>query len=404
MKSVLFVDDEQPLLDGLRWLLRKQRAEWRMEFVTSAQAALALLRQQQFDIVVSDMRMPGIDGASLLQTVRDLYPSAARVILSGQSTNEELLRGVPAMQQFLTKPCEPARLKEAVQRLCRVQDLLANDSVRKAIGAMEQLPSFPGSYHELVEAAACSNTDESAIAEIIERDPALSVRVLQLANSVHYRVGRPVASVRAAVRYVGLSTLRALALSTQVFGAIDPSMLLAEPLRSLQDRSLLKAQLAREWVGEPHHSEEAFTVALLLDVGQIVLACCCRSAFQMAVEEALQTRRPQAELERQHCGVTHAEVGAYFLALWGMPASMVDIVGSHQFPPSPHGPGDALALAVHAADVLVDVLYAGSDDPLAALKPLLEFDPECATRLSEWSERASNAVAALRRGEHERSI
>jgi HD-like signal output (HDOD) protein len=387
MKSVLFVDDEQPLLDGLRWLLRKQRAEWRMEFVTSAQAALGLLSQRQFDIVISDMRMPGIDGASLLQTVRDLYPSAARVILSGQSTNEELLRGIPAMQQFLTKPCDPARLKEAVQRLCRIQDLLANDGVRRAIGAMEQLPSFPGSYHELLEAAECCNTNEGAIADIVERDPALSVRVLQLANSVHYRVGRPVSSVRSAVRYVGLRTLRALALSTQVFGALDPSLLLTEPLRSLQDRSLLKAQLAQEWVSESQRAEEAFTIALLLDVGQIVLACCCRDSFQMAIS--------QPELERQHCGVTHAEVGAYFLALWGMPASMVDIVGSHHSLPSVHGQDEDLVVAVRAADLLVDAIHAGVDEPLAVLKPLLEFHPACAACLPDWLERASSGVAAL---------
>lgn len=395
MKSILFVDDEQPLLDGLRDLLRKERRDWHMVFVNSGPNAMSALEREPFDVLISDMRMPGIDGATLLQWVREHFPRTARVILSGQSSQEELIRGIPAMQQFLGKPCDPRRLKEAVQRLCRVQELLGNESIRAAIGALDRLPSFPGCYQELVMAAARSDCGEALIAGIVERDPALSVRVLQLANSVHYRVGRPVASVRNALRFVGLDTLKALALSSQIFGALDASTLRAEPLRSLPERSLLKAQLAREFVADRALAEEAFTTALLLDIGQIVLASCCKEPFLRALAAAMETGRSQQDLEREYCAVTHSEVGAYFLALWGLPATIVDIVACHHSPTMLPMPASELVVAIHAADALVDATHAGSDDPQQALDPQLRNLPEVMARVPDWHAKAESAVATL---------
>jgi YesN/AraC family two-component response regulator len=85
MKRILFVDDESRVLDGLRRMLYAQRQRWEMEFALGGEAALEACEKGAFDVVVSDMRMPGMDGATLLGHIRDRYPSSARVILSGFS-------------------------------------------------------------------------------------------------------------------------------------------------------------------------------------------------------------------------------------------------------------------------------------------------------------------------------
>src|SRR4051812_7111240 len=105
MKNILFVDDEPNVLDSLKSLLRKQRKEWRMTFVAGGEAAMAELLASSYDVIVSDMRMPGMDGATLLTRVLEDYPHMVRIVLSGQTEEEVARRMVHVAHQFLSKPC-----------------------------------------------------------------------------------------------------------------------------------------------------------------------------------------------------------------------------------------------------------------------------------------------------------
>jgi CheY-like chemotaxis protein len=82
-KRLLFVDDEAMVLDGLRRALHGMREGWEMRFVESGAAALEALEKERYDAVVSDMRMPMMDGAQLLEEVKQRYPDMVRMILSG---------------------------------------------------------------------------------------------------------------------------------------------------------------------------------------------------------------------------------------------------------------------------------------------------------------------------------
>ena len=88
MRKVLFVDDEANVILALKRMLRPLRNEWKMEFVTSGAEALGVLEKEKYDVVVTDMRMPEMDGAQLLETVREKYPGIVRIILSGFSNDE----------------------------------------------------------------------------------------------------------------------------------------------------------------------------------------------------------------------------------------------------------------------------------------------------------------------------
>jgi DNA-binding NtrC family response regulator len=123
VKRILFVDDEAHVLDGLRDLLRRQRREWEMVFALGGDAALRELDAQPFHVVVSDMRIPGIDGAALLALVQERYPETVRIILSGQTEHEAALRAVPVAHQFLAKPCDREQLRRAIDRACVSQAL-----------------------------------------------------------------------------------------------------------------------------------------------------------------------------------------------------------------------------------------------------------------------------------------
>ncbi|HEY4481440.1 MAG TPA: response regulator, partial [Candidatus Brocadiaceae bacterium] len=88
MKSIIFVDDELKVLQGLQRMLRSMRHEWDMKFATSGQKALDMLSKSPFDVIVTDMRMTGMDGAQLLREVMKRYPGVVRIILSGQTDQD----------------------------------------------------------------------------------------------------------------------------------------------------------------------------------------------------------------------------------------------------------------------------------------------------------------------------
>ena len=170
MKRILFVDDEQSVLSGLRNALRKQRSHWNMAFALGGQAALAELAKEPTDVIVSDMRMPGMDGASLLERVRDEYPGVARIVLSGHAEPEALMRATRVAHQFLSKPCDPETLRVVVERTCNVQLLLNDQKIRGVIGKLDKLPSAPRTYFELTQAVAQSGASNQEIAAIVERE------------------------------------------------------------------------------------------------------------------------------------------------------------------------------------------------------------------------------------------
>lgn len=111
---ILFVDDEPRVLRGLERTLGALREEWEMAFADGGASALSLCAgSTPFDVVVSDIRMPGIDGVALLREVRTLLPAAARIALTGHADQDESLRDL--VHGFLAKPCDPRELRTVIE-------------------------------------------------------------------------------------------------------------------------------------------------------------------------------------------------------------------------------------------------------------------------------------------------
>jgi DNA-binding NarL/FixJ family response regulator len=169
-KRILFVDDEAPVLDGLRNLLRKRR-EWELAFALGGEAALAELERAPFDVIVSDMRMPGMDGAALLERVKREYPSVVRIVLSGYADRQPLLRVIPVAHQLLSKPCDPHVLASVIERTCMLESLLSDSVLRRVVGEMGTLPSVPSTYLELTDVIGRDDVSPSRLAAIVEKTP-----------------------------------------------------------------------------------------------------------------------------------------------------------------------------------------------------------------------------------------
>ncbi|MDB5970587.1 MAG: hypothetical protein JWQ90_3037 [Hydrocarboniphaga sp.] len=394
MNRLLFVDDEPGILEALKNSLRKQRGRWDMVFVASGAAALQEMEKAPFDLVVSDMRMPQMDGAELLRRVKERYPATARMVLSGQAEQSEILRALPVTHQFLSKPCDPEQLLSVIDRTCGVYSLLRKGPAQDVIGALDQLPSLPRSYTDLKRAMEKPQPDIAEVTAIVQNDPAMCIKILQLVNSSYFGLARPMSSIRQAVTYLGLELLKALALSAHIFSTMESACLRGVCLDQLQQHSVRMARMMRRFITDPRQSEEAFTTGLVHDVGKILLALSFGKRYESVSERVRSEGLACHEIEEELLGVTHAEVGAYLLGIWGLPFPVVEAVAFHHRPSAfAAGEGATLLAALHVADTLCDGPCDGRAAGVGALDRAFIERSGCAAELPRWRAIVADEVA-----------
>jgi len=400
MRRVLFVDDEPRILEGLRRMLRPQRHEWEVAFAPGGEAALAMMEALPFDVIVSDMRMPGIDGATLLCRVREQYPQMVRIVLSGYTELSAALRVVPVAHQFLAKPCDAEMLRVAVERACHLKALLSDDSIRRTVTGLGDLPSLPRTYQALTQALADPDTSLQKVAKIIEQDVGISAKVLQLVNSAFFGIAHSMTNLQSAVSYLGINTLKNLVLSVEIFRAFKPKRDLPTfSLEKLQQHAQLATHIAARLPVPKHLAEIAVVAGMLHDVGKLILAWKLSEHFEEVLAEALETRCPVYKVEQREDGFSHAEIGAYLLGLWGLPYSVVEAVALHHGPNRvPHQNFDAIS-AVYVANFLAHELEQSSGGGPAVYN-MEDYQEEFATlgireMIPEWRAMAKEIAALI---------
>ena len=355
-RSILFVDDEPQLLGGLRRMLWDRRDAWDMHFVESGAQALAFLETTPVDVVVTDVRMPGMDGPELLEAVRRRWPGTARLILSGHSDRDFIFRSVKPAHQFLSKPCAPQELVAAIERVLRLSGIFNDARVRDAIARVETLPVLPEVFAELTEELRSPNASINTIGDILSRDVALAAGLLKLVNSAFFGMPQRVSSTRQAVTLLGLETVRALVLAHGLFSRFDAGRYPGFGLGRLWEHSLRVARMAKVLAtlegADKAEKDACFMAGLVHDMGKLMLAELFADEYRQALALARARNIAIGEAEEAVLAVSHAAVGAYLLGLWGFEEAVVLGVAHHH---RPGEAGDAPPLAVpllHAANAL----------------------------------------------------
>jgi putative nucleotidyltransferase with HDIG domain len=328
-RRILFVDDDPQLLSGLSKALRKYRDRWAMVFAGSGEAALDEFRRARFDVVVSDMRMPVMDGAALLASIRAEDPSTIRMILSGFSDRTAIVRALPVAHQFFNKPCDLADLAAAIDRACELRALLSGDAMRAVADQLGELPPAPVIYHELAAQLAGAEICITDIATVIERDAELCARVLQIAGSPVFGADGPIQTIAEAAAHVGIDMVVGLALVSYAFALAGDRPPPDLAIAGRQRHALQVARAARRLASSPEIAADAFIAGLVHDIGKIVIATAFPDAHAAIQRRHGETGQSPSEIERSVLGTSHGEIGAYLLGRWGLPLPVVDAVAHH---------------------------------------------------------------------------
>ncbi|MBI3987310.1 MAG: HDOD domain-containing protein [Lentisphaerae bacterium] len=355
MKTILFVDDDVNVLNGLQRMLRSRRQEWEVHFAAGGEEALRLMETGVFHVVVSDMRMPGMDGRELLTRIRQNYPDTVRIILSGQSDRDILLKSAGLAHQFLSKPCDAEALKRTVESACGLRDVLKSETLRGLVSRIDVVPSLPGPYLQLLEELRSSEASIAKAGAIISRDMGMTAKILQLANSAFFGVRQHVTDPAHAASLLGLETIKALVLSVQVFKQFERQVLDSFSIAELWHHSVAVGAYAQVIV-RTEALEESFvnnvlTAGLLHDIGKLVLAVKFPADWKAALRLMAEKSLDFCDAEREIFGASHAEVGAYLLGLWGMSSPVVEALAFHHAPSLSGGSSFELLTAVHVANL-----------------------------------------------------
>jgi HD-like signal output (HDOD) protein len=338
MKRILFVDDEASILSGLRRALHGQRREWDMVFYTSPVEALAMMAGgAQFDVVVSDMQMPDMNGADFLGKVMESYPLTVRLALSGHTDASNLLKANTVAHQLLSKPYDPRKLVILIKRACTLRDHLSSAALNQKLLEVAGVPSIPKAYHRIQQELQSEEPEIKSITKLIEQDIGLSTKILQLVNSAFMGLKHPVSDIVHASTLLGLDHIKALVLMVEVFSMeMDSRLRKRINMDALWFHSLWVAERAKR-IAEAFSSEhtaasDAFTAGLLHEIGQIVLAQQLPEEFATAFDHAQEKNVSLLKAEQELFGSTHAAIGGYLLELWGLPDPVVEAITFYDFP------------------------------------------------------------------------
>jgi putative nucleotidyltransferase with HDIG domain len=399
-RTILFVDDEVNILEGLRTRLHRQRAKWEMLFAQSGKAALEMMSRTRVDVLVTDMRMPEMDGLTLLKHAQQAHPSVVRIVLSGHAEMEAALRAIHVAHQFLTKPCEAGVLENTVDRACNLQELINNELVRQVVGKVDNLPSPPIVYSRLMVALNNEFIGTRQVADILRNDIAMCAKTLQVVNSALFHIPRQITDIEDAVTFLGYNTIRQIALSVEVFNSHRKGRRAGPVLESMETHACLVASLASRMFSIKQQQEDAFIAGLLHDIGKLVLAAHLPSAFQEIQNAMRRDGGTMTAAEQQMLGTTHAEIGAYLLGLWGLPYPIVEAVANHHRPERVESPEFDVMASVYAADHLIHELMA-SQTGAGPLDDALDMEQlekwGVGARAPQWREMA---LAELQSGAH----
>ena len=355
MYSILFVDDEPAITQALKRMLHSMRREWDMHFVLSGKDALCYMEDNPVDVIISDMRMPEMNGAELLDEVIKRYPNVIRIILSGQADQEAILKTIKPAHQFLTKPCDAETLRQTIKHTLALRSNLGNPALQDLVSKIESLPSLPSCYHEIMQILQKEEGSLKEVAEIIQNDVSMSMEILKYVNSSFFGLYKEVTSIRQAVSLLGINTIQTLVLSINVFSQFDKSKHYAIDIPELWEHSLLTGLLSKAIIADlgmdRNLQEDAFTLGLLHDIGILILATQIPEKYNEVYEEAKRSNLVLSEAEYQIFDTSHAEVAAYLIGLWGLSSNLITAISTHHFTKLIPNELTVLSIVMRSADV-----------------------------------------------------
>ncbi len=386
--KILFVDDSPEILTSLERMMKK--SPWKVAFAEGGMAALDMLEESHFDVVVTDLNMPEVSGIKLLKIIEKEFPHLIRIIYSGNLSKESVREVAAYTHRFIAKPCSMEKMILTIENTSFIYNTLDNDAIRKVLTNTGSLPSLPRIYTELMANIENPEFSLKDAAHLIGSDVGMTVNILKQINLLGH--AKDITSIDQAVSLLGLDSINAITLSTHIFNSAVISNIANFSSEQLTLHSMLTARFAQEITlietDNRKLAESAYVAGVLHDLGIILLASNFPTKYEAVLERVFNAARPIADVEHNLIGISHSEIGAYLLALWGFPKEILSAVAFHENPMNQPAESFSLLTAVYAGSYLAHQFekdHPNNVESLENSKYLEQIGSNC--RIKFWESR-----------------
>jgi HD-like signal output (HDOD) protein len=347
-KSILFVDDERNILKSLNKAF--ENTDYEVIFAEGGEEAIEILGQRPVNLIITDVKMPNMDGFELLQKVKRSYPLVLRVALSGYSDNKRVFDALDnnLVKIYMLKPWNSKDLLATIDRLFHLEETFEDKKLLQLINELSELPTVPSLYSTLVHLVEKDAPIEQ-IANVIEEDQSIASRILKVANSAFYAA--KTGSVHQAIMYIGLTNVKNIILTNAVFSNFMADKAKMDMVwRHVNVTNKLINEIYKLCLDKKMPNTFASS-GLLHDIGKVVIMHHLGDRYDeitMALEENSEIQL--SDEEKRILGVDHQKVGGYLLNWWGIPLPIVEASMYHHDPLDSNIMNTELVGVVHIAN------------------------------------------------------
>jgi HD-like signal output (HDOD) protein/ActR/RegA family two-component response regulator len=390
-RRLLLVGDGPRGLNQLQTLASALGPTWDVLGANGLAEAQAALGSGALDAIVAELRIGGASGLQFLNEITDLHPKTQRFLLADLSDKQAVTKCVGTSHHYLATPCDPQTLRAALDRAFSLDVWLMNERVRRFIGQMQKLPSIPTLYFQVVKELQSPMSSLETIGNLIAKDLVMTAKLLQLINSAVFGLRRQIANPTEAVLCLGAETTKSVLLLAHTFSYFDKIKTSSFSVERLWEHALATGSFARQ-ISQSQGAaldtiEESFTAGLLHDIGKLVFACNLTAEYIKVIQSAQKEKKPLWIMEEEAFSLTHAEVGACVLGIWGLPVSIIEAVALHHYPSRFLSKEFSALTAVHVANAW-DQEQRGKSKCDPSLLPHVDLtylkDLGLAAQLSQW--------------------
>lgn len=335
-ENVLLVDDNIQVLNSLKRLLIMN--EYNVSTTINGEEALVILKNNKIDLLITDIKIPGLNALELLRKTKSISPSTIRIILSGYA-NEEILLKIKQnnlAKLYMLKPWNNNELLANIKQIFNIKNKLEQKNLLQIIDNIKALPSPDNVYRDF-ELMLNRDADMHEFANLIESDPSIAAKLLQVANSAFY--GIKTGSVKIAITYLGLINVKNIIFSVSLYNnqkKMASNQTINDDIEILWKHSVYTNKILNFLyvkILNKNIPDIISMVGLLHDIGKFVLINNFSEKYLEATKKIRNSNNMLYLFEHyEFMNITHEEIGAYLLNWWELPQAMVEAVLYH------HGP------------------------------------------------------------------